>query len=55
MPYMDKTVTTRVPPDLWKRVKREAKLHKLKMYHIFEEALILWMANRDRPRKRDAA
>jgi hypothetical protein len=52
---MDKPVTTKVPPDLWRRVKREAKLHKLKMYHIFEEALLLWLANRDNIRKADAA
>ncbi len=52
---MDKPVTTRVPPGLLRQVKREARLHKLKMYQIFEEALILWMANRDRLRKLPAA
>ncbi len=49
---MDKPVTTRVPPELWRAVKKEARAQKVKLYYVFEDALRLWL---DHQKERRAA
>ncbi len=47
---MDQPVTTRLPKDLIRDLKREAKAGKpkLKMYEVFQEALRLWLNHREK-------
>ena len=45
-------VTTQIAPKLLSLVRKEAKVDRLKMYVVFEQALKLWLAERA---KREAA
>ncbi len=47
---MDKPVTTRVPPELWRAVKKEARAQKIKLYYVFEDALRIWLSQQEKKR-----